>query len=163
MRPPPHTHYNPTVPEHDDEISEKLPLLPRQKKFLIPVILLLAVTLVGSFAGLAIGFTSIKRGDAFKATMDELARHNEVKQHVGTPFDAGWLVLGKHEERNGTYDLTFTIKGPVGEAAVRCRCERERDDTPWRVTYLDIGVGGREGEVYTLVGDPDFPPGGVKD
>jgi hypothetical protein len=149
-----------TDQDHADR-PDTLPLLPKRKKFLIPVVILLGLTAVGSVAGLFIGFSSIKRSDAFKATIDELNQHAEVKQHVGTPFDAGFLVLGKHDERNGTYDLTFTIEGPVGEAAVRCRCERDRDDAPWQVTYLDIGVGGREGEVYTLVGDPDMPPGGA--
>ncbi|MFN3166542.1 MAG: cytochrome c oxidase assembly factor Coa1 family protein [Phycisphaeraceae bacterium] len=144
-----------------DDQPDKLPLLPKRKKFLVPVIILLGFTLVGSVAGLIIGFTSIKRSDAFKATIDELNQHPAVKQHVGQPFEAGWLVLGKHDERNGTYDLTFRIEGSVGEAAVRCRCERDRDDAPWQVTYLDIGVGGRGGDVYTLVGDPDMPPGGA--
>ena len=152
-------HYNPAVTNDHDEPSDKLPLLPRRKKFLIPVVLLLGLTLIGLVGGIALGFSSIKRSEAYTATLDELARHDTVKQHVGTPFDTGLLVFAKHDERNGTYDLTFTIKGPAGQAAVRSRCERNNDNEPWQVTFLDIGVGGREGDVYTLVGDPDMPPG----
>lgn len=149
----------PAMPAEADEQPDKLPLLPRRKKFLIPIIILLAVTLVGSIAGILFGFSSIKNSEAYQATTAELARHDVVRQHVGQPFDSGWLVLGKHDKTNGTYDLTFTITGPAGEAAVRSRCERDADDDPWEVTYLDIGVGGREGDVYTLVGDPDNKPG----
>lgn len=146
-----------------EDHPDKLPLLPRRKKFLIPIIILLALTLVGSIAGVLFGFASIKNSEAFKATTDELEQHAEVRQFVGQPFDSGWLVLGKHDQTNGTYDLTFTITGPAGEAAVRSRCEREAEDDPWQVTFLDIGVGGRDGEVYTLVGDPDAPPDGGRD
>ena len=41
------------------EQPEKLPLLPKRKKFLIPIIILLCLTLIGSVAGLFIGFASI--------------------------------------------------------------------------------------------------------
>lgn len=142
--------------------TEQLPLLPKRKKFLIPVIILLSVTLVGSIAGLFIGIASVRNSGAFKATMMELEQDPAVKQHVGLPLETGWLVIGKHEERDGTYDLTFKIEGPAGEAAVRSRCERGTKDEPWQVTFLDIGVGGRDGDVITIVGDPDFPPGSTQ-
>ncbi len=165
------THYNPAVPDEQTEQpeqqpedqDEKLPLFPRRKKFLIPVILLLSLTFIGAVAGLFLGFASVKRSDAYKATLTELNLHPEVQLFVGEPFDTGYLVLGKHDQRNGTYDLTFTIQGNVGKAAVRSRCERDTDSDPWQVTYLDIGVGGRDGSVYTLVGDPDSPPGGGRE
>lgn len=157
--------YNPPMPKPETSRQdggappERLPLLPRNKKFLIPVIILLAVTVVGSVAGVLIGFRSIKSSDAFKTTTAELADHPPVQQYVGRPFDTGMLVIGKHDERNGTYDLTFTIEGPKGKAAVRSRCEREGEGLPWQVTYMDLGVGGRDGQVFTLVGSPDDMPG----
>lgn len=153
------TPYNSPMTESAPPPSEKLPLLPKRKKFLIPVIILLLITMIGSIAGVAIGFVSVKRGEAYKTTMAQLQQHPAVRQHVGQPVDAGLFVFSKHDDRNGTYDLTYTIEGPNGKAAVRSRCERETDDEPWQVTFLDIGVGGREGRVITLVGDPDDPPG----
>lgn len=141
------------------ETPEKLPFFPKRKKFLLPVIILLAVVLVGSVVGVLIGIRSIKHSGAFNATIAEIESHQPVKQHVGLPLETGWLVIGKHDKQGGIYDLTFKITGPNGEAAVRSRCEQAADDGPWEVTYLDIGVGGREGEVITLVGDPDFMPG----
>jgi len=151
------------MPAPDPSPAERLPLLPKRKKFLLPIILLLALTLIGAVAGVLIGFASIKSSDAFAATKAKLEASEIVKRHVGLPLETGWLVIGKHDEHNGTYDLTFQIDGPNGQAAVRSRCERtgEGDNAAWEVTYLDIGIGGREGEVYTLVGDPDFPPGGA--
>lgn len=147
------------MPDQQNASEDRLPLLPKRKKFLIPITILLAVTLIGSVGGVAIGFMSIKSSDAFKATNTELAQHDVVRQYVGVPFEAGWFVIGKHDERNGTYDLTYTVNGPAGKAAVRSRCERDSKKDPWEVTYLDIGVGGREGDVYTLVGDPNQMPG----
>lgn len=149
------------APDPPPATDERLPLLPKRKKFLVPIILLLALTLIGSVAGVLIGFASIKNSDAFAATKARLEASEVVKRHVGLPLDTGWLVIGKHDEHNATYDLTFQIDGPNGRAAVRSRCEQVQEGGPWEVTYLDIGVGGREGEVYTLVGDPDFPPGGA--
>ncbi|MEM9347396.1 MAG: cytochrome c oxidase assembly factor Coa1 family protein [Planctomycetota bacterium] len=146
--------------EDDTATPEKLPFFPKRKKFLIPIIILLALTLVGSVAGLFIGFASIKSSDAFKITMAKLESSAAVKQYVGLPLDPGTVVVGKHEDRNGTYDLTFEINGPIGSAAVRSRCESTAEGEPWQVTFLDIGVGGREnGQVITLIGDPKNPPG----
>lgn len=145
------------------EQPEKLPLFPKRKKFLIPIVILLSLTLVGSVAGLFIGFASIKSSEAFELTMAELRNSDAVKQYVGLPAEPGTIVIGKHDDRNGTYDLTFTITGPVGSAAVRSRCESIEQDSPWEVTFLDIGVGGREGQVITLVGDPKNPPGGLRE
>lgn len=138
--------------------SERLPLLPKQKKFLIPIIILLAITLVGLAVGIAIGFVSVKRGEAYKTTVNELEKNKLIEELVGTPFETGLIAFGQHDERNGTYDLTFTIAGPKADAAVRSRCERETDTGPWQVTYLDVGVGGRDGQIYTLVGDPENMP-----
>lgn len=139
--------------------EDKLPLLPKNKKFLIPIVILLTIAMVGSITGVIIGFASIKSSEAFKTTVNELENHSAVKQFVGVPFDTGTIVIGKHDKNNGTYDLTFTITGSLGKAAVRSRCERDTDADPWQITYMDIGVGGREGEVYTLIGDPDNAPG----
>lgn len=146
------------MPGDLDEQPDKLPLLPKRKKFLIPIIILLSLTLIGTFVGLWIGFVSIKRSDAFKATTAELEASPIVRQQVGLPFEPGLLVIGKHDDYNGTYDLSFEIEGPAGSAAIRSRCERDNDNDPWQVTFLDIGVGGREGTVYTLIGDPKKPP-----
>ncbi|MEM6504135.1 MAG: cytochrome c oxidase assembly factor Coa1 family protein [Planctomycetota bacterium] len=139
---------------------EKLPFFPKRKKFLIPITILLALTLIGSVAGLFIGFASIKSSEAFKITMAKLESSDAVKQYVGLPLDPGTIVIGKHDDRNGTYDLTFEISGPIGSAAVRSRCESAAEGEPWQVTFLDVGVGGREnGQVITLIGDPKNPPG----
>lgn len=143
---------------------EKLPFFPKRKKFLIPIIILLSLMLVGSVAGLFIGFASIKSSEAFTITLARLEESDAVRQYVGLPIDPGTIVIGKHDQDNGTYDLTFKITGPVGSAAVRSRCESEAQGEPWQVTFLDIGVGGREsGQVITLVGDPKNPPGGLRE
>lgn len=140
--------------------DERLPFFPKRKKFLLPVLILLAVVAIGSVAGVLLGFAAIKKSPAFTATQAELAAHVQVKQHVGVPFEAGRMVFGKHDKNNGTYDLTYEITGPAGEAGVKSRCERIADTDQWEVTYLNIGVGGRDGKVITLVGDPDTMPGG---
>lgn len=147
------------MPDAETQTPEKLPLLPKRKKFLIPIVILLSLTLIGSIAGLFIGFASIKSSEAFDKTMAELEASNAVRQYVGLPMDPGTIVIGQHDERNGTYDLTFSITGPNGEAAVKSRCEQDSEGDPWVVTYLQLGVGGRDGDVLTLIGDPKNPPG----
>ena len=148
----------PTATPDPDAPPEKLPFFPKRKKFLIPIIILLAVTLVGSVAGLLIAFTATKRSEPFKIVLAELEHHDEVKQHVGLPLETGLWVVGGVDEKNREADIMFTIRGPAGKAAVRCRVEVI--DRQWEVTYLELGVGGRKnGRIITLIGDPDNPPG----
>ena len=142
----------------ETEQSEKLPFLPKRKKFLIPICILLGLALVGSVAGLFIGFASIKSSEAFKITMDKLEASDSVKQYVGLPIEPSTIVIGRHDDRNGTYEMSFKITGPAGKAVVRSWCVSEAEGEPWQVTHLAFGVGGREGQEITLVGDPKNPP-----
>jgi ABC-type antimicrobial peptide transport system permease subunit len=137
---------------------EKLPFLPKRKKFLIPIGILLAALLIGLPIGVLIGFASVKSSEAYQLTMDKLEASDAVKQYVGLPLEESTIVIGRHDERNGTYELSFKITGPVGKAVVRSWCVSEAEDEPWQVTHLSFGVGGREGQEVTLVGDPKNPP-----
>ncbi|XAL98071.1 cytochrome c oxidase assembly factor Coa1 family protein [Phycisphaeraceae bacterium D3-23] len=136
---------------------EKLPFLPRKKKFLLPIVLLLSVVIFGLGIGLVYAFTSVKQTEPFELTMRTLADRPEVRQRVGVPFEPKFIVLGKVDEGDGVADLMFRIEGPVGEAAVRSRLERV--DGAWVIIHLDMGIGGRQnGEVITMIGDPDELP-----
>ncbi len=135
----------------------KLPWFPKRKKFLIPIVLLLSAIVFGLAFGLVIAFTSNKQTEPYKLTMRTLQDSPQVRQHIGTPFEAGWAVLGDVKADEGTADLMFKIKGPVGEGAVRSHAERV--DGRWEIRHLDLGVGGRkDGQVITLIGDPDDLP-----
>ena len=134
-----------------------LPWLPRRKKFLIPIVLLLSATVFGLGAGLVVAFTSNKQTEPYRLTMRTLQDSPEVRQHIGIPFEAGWAVLGDVKADDGYADLMFKIKGPVAEGAVRSHLEYT--DGAWVIGHLDLGVGGRDsGQVITLIGDPDQPP-----
>lgn len=136
---------------------EKLPFFPRRKKFLIPIILLLSAVVFGLGIGLLFAFNSHKRSAPYKLTLQTLEARPEVKQHVGLPFEEGFIVLGDVDEDAGMADMMLKIKGPVGQGAVRSRAELQ--DGQWVIVYLDMGVGDREhGEVITMIGDPDALP-----
>ncbi|MEM9416572.1 MAG: cytochrome c oxidase assembly factor Coa1 family protein [Planctomycetota bacterium] len=136
---------------------EKLPLLPRKKKFLVPIVLLLSVVLFGLGIGLVYAFVSVKQTEPFQLTMQTLQDRPEVRQHVGLPCEAKFIVLGKVDEGDGVANLLFRVEGPVGEAAVRSRLERV--EGAWVIQHLDLGVGrGDDGEVITMIGDPDELP-----
>lgn len=150
------------MPLTDPPQSDKLPFFPKRKRFLLPVLILLVIAFVGLPIGAWVGIAKIKNSASFAATHAELKAHPAVKHHVGLPFESGWWVIGKHDDHQGTYDLTFGITGPHGQATVKSRCTQDRADGPWRVTYLQLGVGGRDGQVLTLIGDPDAPPGGLE-
>jgi len=144
--------------DHDALPSDKLPFLPKRKKFLIPIGILLAMLLIGLPIGVFMGFASIKSSEAYKLTMDKLEASDAVKQYVGLPLETSTIIIGRHDERNGTYELSFTIYGSVDEAVVRSWCVSQAEGEPWQVTHLSFGVGGREGQEVTLVGDPKNPP-----
>lgn len=136
---------------------EKLPFFPKNKKFLIPIIILLVLTLVGLIAGLFIAFTALQRTEAFDATMAELEGTPEVEMLLGSPLEPGLYTMGKIDEQAGVADLMFKVAGPSDSAAVRSRCELVEDK--WVVVYLDLGLGSRDdGEVITLIGDPGQLP-----
>lgn len=136
---------------------QKLPFFPKNKKFLIPIIILLVLTLVGLIAGLFIAFTALQRTEAFAATMTELEATAEVEMLLGSPLEPGMYTMGKIDERSGVADLMFKVTGPNDSAAVRSRCELIEGE--WVVVYLDLGLGSRDdGEVITLIGDPEMLP-----
>lgn len=145
---------SPTSPA---DAPAKLPWFPKRKRFLIPIVLLLSAIVFGLAIGLVAAITSNKHTEPYKLTMRTLQDSPEVRQHVGTPFEAGWAVLGDVKTDKGTADLMFKINGPAGEAAVRSHAELV--DGVWVILYLDIGVGDRKtGQVITLIGDPDELP-----
>ncbi|MEM1353848.1 MAG: cytochrome c oxidase assembly factor Coa1 family protein [Planctomycetota bacterium] len=146
----------PTEPEQAPP-PEKLPLLPKSKKFLIPVIILLSVTLLGLGLGLYLAFTSLQRSEPFKAALAELDQNPEVEMLLGSPLEPGLSTLGQVDEEAGVADLMFRITGPKDRASVRSRCEWI--EGRWQVTHLDLWIGERDdGEWTTLIGDPDQLP-----
>ena len=145
------------MPDTPPEQPEKLPFFPKRKKFLIPIILLLSAIVFGLVIGLVFAFTMHKGSEPYKLTMRTLQDRPEVKQHVGQPFEAGFIVLGSVDEDAGVADLMFKVTGPAGRGAIRSHAERI--DGQWAITHLDMGVGDRDqGEVVTMIGDPDALP-----
>ncbi len=144
--------------EAQDNPLEKLPLLPKRKKFLIPIAIFLAALAIGLPAGILIGSSAVKSSEVFTLTMDKLQASESVQQAVGLPLEVGTIVSGSHDDTNGTYELTFKIYGPVDRAVVRSWCVSEAEGKPWVIDHLAIGIGGRGGREITLVGDPKNPP-----
>lgn len=140
------------------EQPDKLPLLPKRKKFLIPICILFGALAIGLPTGILIGSSAIKSSEVFQLTMDKLEASDAVKQAIGLPLEVGTIVNGSHDDSNGTYELTFKIYGSVDRAVVRCWCISEAEGEPWEIDHLAIGIGGREGREITLVGDPKNPP-----
>lgn len=142
----------------DAPVPEKLPFFPKQKKFLIPVFILLAALVIGLPAGVLIGSSAIKSTEAFQITLAELEASDAIKQSVGLPIQVGTIARGSHDDNNGTYELTFKIHGPLDSAVVRSWCVSEAEGKPWEIDHLAIGIGGRAGREVTIVGDPKNPP-----
>lgn len=154
---------DPNAPETATDIApQKLPLLPKRKKFLIPLLILLAALVIGLPAGLLIGSSAVKTSAAFQITMAKLQASEAVKQSVGLPIEVGTIVNGSHDDNNGTYELTFKIYGPIDHAVVRSWCVSEAKGEPWVIDHLAIGIGGRSGREITLVGDPKNPPWSIE-
>ena len=144
--------------EFEAPVSEKLPLFPKRKKFLIPIAILLAALVIGLPAGILIGSSAIKSSEAFELTMAELESNEALEQSVGLPIEVGRIVRGSHDDNNGTYELTFKIHGPIDSAVVRSWCISEAEGQPWEIAHLAMGIGGRSGREITLIGDPKDPP-----
>ena len=124
---------------------EKLPFFPKQKKFLIPIGILLAALVIGLPAGVLIGSSAVKSSEAFELTMAKLEASDSIKAAIGLPLEVGLLARGSHDDGNGTYELTFTITGPIDSAVVRSWCVSDAPGKPWEIAHLAIGIGGRDG------------------
>lgn len=150
------------MPEPAPEQTEKLPFLPKRKKFMIPLLILLGALVIGLPAGILIGSSAVKSTEAFELTMAKLQASEAVVQAVGLPIEVGTIVNGSHDDSNGTYELTFKIYGPIDHAVVRSWCVSEAKGEPWVIDHLAIGIGGRSGREITLVGDPKNPPWAIE-
>ena len=144
--------------ETASEQPEKLPFFPKRKKFLIPIGILFAALVVGLPTGVLIGSSAVKGSEPFKLTMEKIEASEVVRQTLGEPIEVGTIASGSHDDNSGTYELTFRISGPNDRGVVRSWCVSEGEGKPWVIDHLAVGVGGREGNEITLVGDPKNPP-----
>ncbi|MGB0766500.1 MAG: cytochrome c oxidase assembly factor Coa1 family protein [Phycisphaeraceae bacterium] len=138
--------------------EQKLPFFPKRKKFLIPVAILLMALVIGLPVGVWMGSSAVKSSEAFELTLAELKASELVDQTLGQPLEVGTLARGSHDQRNGTYELTFRVTGPIDTAVVRSWCVSEAEGEPWQIEHLAYGIGGRDGREITLIGDPKNPP-----
>jgi hypothetical protein len=100
----------------------------------------LVLLVIGVAIIVLVVFGAIKSTDVYKEALSRAKNDPRVIQAIGSPVEAGFLVMGNVnvENRAGHADITFPIKGPRGKGTVHAVARREEGG--WRYTELTAEV-----------------------
>jgi hypothetical protein len=94
----------------------------RNWKWLVPVTCLVpALVCTGAITMiLAMVMEFMKSTPPYEQSLAAVTEHAAVREALGTPIEAGWVVTGNVESgpRSGHADITYTVSGPSGSARV---------------------------------------------
>ncbi len=87
-------------------------------------IVLLVCLGVASFLGIFVGIfmlvNSALKGQVYEQSLENVRASSELRQHLGTPIDSGYMVMGNISTSGGSgrADISYTVHGPSGSAKV---------------------------------------------
>lgn len=116
---------------------------PRWKIPLGCLTLLFLIALFG-LTLIAIITASFRSSDVYKQAMAKAAENQRVRDLVGEPIRAAWLVSGELNVNgsSGNANLTIPISGPRGKGVIRAVAQK--GEGVWRFTYLQVKVEAGE-------------------
>jgi hypothetical protein len=111
----------------------------------IPLGCLTLIFLIVVFGGVTITVitASLRRSDVYKQALAKAAENPQVRQQIGEPIRAAWLVSGELHVNGstGSANLSIPISGPQGRGVIRAVAFKSGGE--WRFTYLQVCVEGR--------------------
>ena len=114
----------------------------RNWKWFVPLgcfgLLTITVLFVGGI--LFVVFGAMRSSDAFKMATARASSNPEVQAALGTPIQAGWMVIGsiKLTNASGTASLSIPISGPRGKATVYVDARKRAGE--WRFVTLIVQI-----------------------
>lgn len=97
--------------------------------------------------GLSLGFITniFKSSDVYQTALAKAQSSPEVIRELGTPIQAGWLVLGSISTQglSGDADLQIPISGPNNSGWLFASARRANG--VWQFYTLAVTVNGRDG------------------
>ncbi len=88
----------------------------------------------------------VKASEPYRLALEQVEADAQVRQFLGQPLEPAWLTIGTVDGAEHYAEFTFRVKGPRGKGTVRSTAERSDAASPWRLTYLGVGLYGDFGE-----------------
>jgi hypothetical protein len=130
----------------------------RHPRWKIPLGCLTLIVLAGCFAAgvMTLVFTSFHKSDVFQQAMAKAKDNVQVRDAMGEPIRAAWMVMGNLHINggSGSADMAIPISGPRGKAVIRLVAHK--DGGVWKFTFLQVTINGRDGNIDLLSIQP--PP-----
>jgi hypothetical protein len=122
--------------------------------------LIVLLVVIGGCAGIGYAAVSmLKRTEVYAAAMETVRSSPEAQEALGTPIEAGFLVVGTYNVQNNTgrADLMIPVHGPEGRGMLRAVGTRSGE--AWTIEYIGLQLEG-ETVFRTLRGTPpdEAPP-----
>lgn len=124
----------------------KIPLGLLTLLFLVAVFVVVLMTIIVS---------SFRNSDVYQQAMAKVVENQQVRELIGEPIKAAWLISGQMNVAGSTghANLSIPISGPRGKGLIRAVADKSGI---WRFTYLQVSVDGRAENIDLLSIQP--PP-----
>lgn len=120
--------------------------------------LVLFLLVAGSCAAMFSGVVwALQQSDAYVYAIEQVEKHPQVSEALGTPVESGILVTGNINLDNddGTVDLEIPVSGPKGSGTIKV--SGTKTDGVWNFDNL-ICVIDATGQVINLMDVPEEAP-----
>jgi len=116
----------------------------------LTLLLLMALFGIGLISFISATF---RHSDAFKQAMTRASKNLEVREQMGEPIRAGWIVVGdlKLNGSTGYANFSIPISGPKGKGRIRVIANK---NGVWRFSYLQVYIDGQERSIDLLSVQP---------
>jgi hypothetical protein len=118
--------------------------LERNANWKIPLGGLTLVFLVAAFGAVVttIIVTSFRNSDVYEQAMILASRNSRVRDEVGEPIRAGWMISGQINVVGsaGHANLSIPITGPMRKGSIHAVADKA--DGIWRFSFLQVSIDG---------------------
>jgi hypothetical protein len=130
--------------------------LERHPHWKIPLGFLTLLVLIIVFGGIVMTIitTTFRNSDVYHQAMTRAAADPQVREQVGEPIQAAWLISGDLQVSGGTgsANLSIPVSGPRSKGVIRAVASK--NGGAWRFTYLQVNVNGRSEPIDLLSVQP---------
>ncbi|MGO9088154.1 MAG: cytochrome c oxidase assembly factor Coa1 family protein [Candidatus Sulfotelmatobacter sp.] len=97
---------------------------------------------------------SFRSSDVYKQAMAKAAENQQVRDLVGEPIRAAWLISGELHVNGstGNANLSIPISGPRGKGMIHAVAFKS--EGAWRFTYLQVRIEGQNESIDLLSVQP---------
>lgn len=124
----------------------------RNWKWFVPVGCLSVLVLVAGFLALIVSivFGVIRSSDVYQEALHRARQSPSVQAELGSPVEAGFLVMGEIKTQNttGTARIEIPISGPKGSGTITAHAEKSANR--WRYSLLEVGFKDSDRRVDLL-------------